>query len=319
MRVSPQSRELSASVTLNHRAFIQPLFVEEGLQAPRLLENMHGICADTRTSVLRQVERDMERGIHKFLVFPVPVKREAYPRDFSFTTGLLRELRRVFGSDIWMAADCCLCAYTHNGHCGITDASGLKIDNAASVGLLSAYALELAAAGADTIVPSDMMDGRIASIRQRLNENGMDHVSIMSYSSKFSSQWYGPFRDACHSSPAAGLLGDRRSYQLSPANPEDAVLCALRDEEEGADMLMVKPAGWYMDMLWRIKEQVNVPVAAYHVSGEYAALEYMAGLGLLKREAAHLELWTSLKRAGADIIISYAARDAKSWIDHQTY
>jgi porphobilinogen synthase len=141
----------------------------------------------------------------------------------------------------------------------------------------------------------------------------------MSYSAKFSSQWYGPFRDACHSSPANGLLRDRKTYQLSPANPEDAVLTSIRDAEEGADMLMVKPAGWYGDILLRIREQVSVPVAAYHVSGEYAALELMAQAGLVDRAAAHLELWTALRRAGADIIISYAAREAKAWIEQQRH
>jgi porphobilinogen synthase len=159
-----------------------------------------------------------------------------------------------------------------------------------------------------------MMDGRIAAIRSSLDVHGLDEVGIMSYSAKFSSQLYGPFRDACHSSPADGKIKDRKSYQLSPSNPEDAILSSIRDAEEGADILMVKPAGWYTDIILRIKEQVNQPLAAYHVSGEYAAIECLAEKGIVEREAAHLELWTALKRAGADIIISYASREAREWI-----
>jgi porphobilinogen synthase len=161
-----------------------------------------------------------------------------------------------------------------------------------------------------------MMDGRISAIRDSLDNGGLDEVGIMSYSAKFSSQLYGPFRDACHSSPAEGKIKDRKSYQLSPSNPEDAILSSIRDAEEGADILMVKPAGWYTDIILRIKEQVSQPLAAYHVSGEYAAIECLAEKGIVNREAAHLELWTALKRAGADIIISYAAREAREWIEH---
>jgi porphobilinogen synthase len=319
MRVSPQIRELSASVSLNHRQFLQPVFVDESLHGPRDLPNLNGVQAHTPDSLLRTVEDSVRQGISKFLLFPVPSAKQDIPTDFSFSLAVLDQLRRNFGDEIWLVADCCLCAYTANGHCGLTDATGGRIDNDRSVSLLTDYGLAMAQAGAHCIAPSDMMDGRIASIRKGLDENGLDQVSIMSYSAKFSSQWYGPFRDACHSSPASGLLRDRKTYQLSPANPEDAILSSVRDAEEGADMLMVKPAGWYGDILLRIREQVSVPVAAYHVSGEYAALELMAQAGLVDRAAAHLELWTALRRAGADIIISYAAREAKAWIEQQRH
>jgi porphobilinogen synthase len=161
-----------------------------------------------------------------------------------------------------------------------------------------------------------MMDGRIAAIRSKLDALGYEQVSIMSYAAKFSSQFYGPFRDACHSAPNSTGLQNRRSYQVSPYNPNDAIASALRDEKEGADILMVKPATLYTDIIAKIKQQTLKPVAAYHVSGEYAAIEALAEKGLLNREAAHLETWAALTRNGADIIISYASRHAKEWIGH---
>ncbi len=315
MRVSAQVRELAGSVSLSHKEFIQPLFAEEGLSQPHELENLAGVFSETTDSLLRRIENDLRSGISKFLLFPVPLGKQAHVNDFSFATGILQSVRSNFGNGVWVAADCCLCSYTTHGHCGVLDEKGSKIDNHASVDTLSRYALQLAQAGADCIAPSDMMDGRIAAIRNRLDDHGLDEVSIMSYSAKFSSQLYGPFRDACHSSPAEGIIRDRKSYQLSTANPEDAILSSLRDAEEGADILMVKPAGWYTDIILRIKEQSSQPLAAYHVSGEYAAIECLAEKGILNREAAHLELWTALRRAGADIIISYASREARKWIE----
>jgi porphobilinogen synthase len=314
MRVSTQVRELVGSVSLSHKEFIQPLFVEEGIREVKKLENMQSVFSETRDSLLKQIEDDLAAGVNKFLLFPVPAKKQSDLTDFSFATDILRDIKSNFGNDVWVAADCCLCSYTTHGHCGVLDKKGYKIDNQSSVDILSRYALQLGQAGASCIAPSDMMDGRIASIRSSLDNHGLDEVGIMSYSAKFSSQLYGPFRDACHSSPANGLIKDRKSYQLSPANPEDAILSSIRDAEEGADILMVKPAGWYTDIILRIKEQVSRPLAAYHVSGEYAAIECLAEKGIIDREAAHLELWTALKRAGADIIISYASRESRKWI-----
>jgi porphobilinogen synthase len=307
-------RELVGSVSLSHKEFIQPLFVEEGIREARKLENMQGVFSDSKDSLMKQIEDDLADGVSKFLLFPVPAKKQSELTDFSFATGILEEIKTNFGNDVWVAADCCLCSYTTHGHCGVLDQKGDKIDNQASVDILSLYALQLGQAGASCIAPSDMMDGRISAIRNRLDAHNLDEIGIMSYSAKFSSQLYGPFRDACHSSPADGKIKDRKSYQLSPANPEDAILSSIRDAEEGADILMVKPAGWYTDIILRIKEQVSRPLAAYHVSGEYAAIECLAEKGIVDREAAHLELWTALKRAGADIIISYASREAREWI-----
>lgn len=228
-------------------------------------------------------------------------------------------LREKFGNDIWLAADCCLCTYTQHGHCGVLNSDGTALLNNASVEKLSQYAVLLAQAGAHCIAPSDMTDGRIGAIRTRLDALGMDTVSIMSYSAKFSSQWYGPFRDACHSAPKHSTLSHRKSYQLSPFHPEEALACARRDDQEGADILMVKPATLYTDIISRIKQQTYKPVAAYHVSGEYAAIECLAAKGLLQRSEAHLEVWAALQRSGAQLIISYAATEAKNWIEKTAY
>ena len=314
MRISTQVRELVGSVSLSHKEFIQPLFVEEGIQQARNLDNLTGVFSDTRYSIMKQIESDLSSGVSKFLLFPVPAGKQVELNDFSFASGVLQDIKSNFGNDVWVAADCCLCSYTTHGHCGVLNHTGNKIDNQLSVDIISRYALQLAQAGASCIAPSDMMDGRISAIRNSLDSNGLDEVGIMSYSAKFSSQLYGPFRDACHSSPAEGKIKDRKSYQLSPSNPEDAILSSIRDAEEGADILMVKPAGWYTDIILRIKEQASQPLAAYHVSGEYAAIECLAVKGIVNRETAHLELWTALKRAGADMIISYAARESREWI-----
>jgi porphobilinogen synthase len=212
-----------------------------------------------------------------------------------------------------------LCSYTSHGHCGILNEDHSKLVNHKTVDVLSKYATQLAVAGADCIAPSDMTDGRIAAIRTSLDALNYDTVSIMSYSAKFSSQFYGPFRDACHSAPNTNGLKNRKTYQLSPLNMNDAIASSLRDEKEGADILMVKPAALYTDVIAKLKQQTLKPIAAYHVSGEYAAIEALAEKSLVNREAAHLEVWAALTRAGADIIISYAAKNAKQWIDKMEY
>ncbi|MBK5272131.1 MAG: porphobilinogen synthase, partial [Bacteroidia bacterium] len=229
------------------------------------------------------------------------------------------KIKMAFGDDVWIAPDLCLCSYTSHGHCGILNEDHSQMLNSKTVEVLSQYAALLANAGADCIAPSDMTDGRIAAIRSKLNALGFEDVSIMSYSAKFSSQFYGPFRDACHSAPNTTGLQNRKTYQLSPFNSNDAIASALRDVKEGADILMVKPAGLYTDIIYRLKQQTLKPIAAYHVSGEYAAIEAMVKQNLADREAAHIEIWAALARSGADIIISYAAKHAKDWIEKIQY
>ena len=319
LRTGSHIRELSASVRLSHRQFIQPLFVEEGLGTSRAVEGLNGVEVHTLNSLLQKVEENLQNGISKFLLFPVPARKQERPVDFSFAASAFKAIREQFGPDVWVAADCCLCSYTPHGHCGILNEAQTQLRNSATVDSLCRYAAALADAGADCIAPSDMTDGRIRAIRTTLDALGFETVSILSYSAKFSSQFYGPFRDACRSTPAAGGLQNRKTYQLSPMNGNDALACSLRDEQEGADMLMVKPAALYTDVIARLKQQTLLPVAAYHVSGEYAALEELVQKGWVNREAAHLEVWTALARAGADILISYAAKQAREWIEKLEY
>jgi len=319
LRADAHIRELTASVKLSHKSFIQPLFVDEAISEPRAVNGLTDVEVDTSSSVLTTIEQSIRSGATKFLLFPVPANKKETGFDFSFASSLLRSIKENFGSDVWIASDLCLCSYTTHGHCGILNDDHSKLVNHKTVDVLSKYAVQLAVAGADCIAPSDMTDGRIAAIRTSLDALNYDTVSIMSYSAKFSSQFYGPFRDACHSAPNTKGLKNRKTYQLSPSNMNDAIASSLRDEKEGADILMVKPAALYTDVIAKLKQETLKPVAAYHVSGEYAAIEALAEKCLVNREAAHLEVWTALARAGADIIISYAAKNAKDWIDKMEY
>jgi porphobilinogen synthase len=318
LRADTHIRELTASVKLSHKSFIQPLFVDEAIHSPREVNGLNGVHVNTVDSVLFNIEKDIKSGVTKFLLFPVPAnkkEKDAIGFDFSFAVNAIKKIREAFGEDVWIASDVCLCSYTSHGHCGILNEDHSRLQNNKTVEVLSHYSSLLANAGVDCIAPSDMTDGRIAAIRNQLNALGFETVSIMSYAAKFSSQFYGPFRDACHSAPNTNGLQNRKTYQISPFNVNDAIASALRDEKEGADILMVKPATLYSDIIARLKQQTLKPVAAYHVSGEYAAIEALAEKGLLNREAAHIETWAALQRSGADIIISYASAHAKEWID----
>jgi porphobilinogen synthase len=319
LRADAHIRELTASVKLSHKSFIQPLFVDEAITEPRAVNGLRDVEVDTASSVLTTIEQNIRTGATKFLLFPVPANKKEDNFDFKFATSVIKSIKENFDNDVWIASDLCLCSYTSHGHCGILNDNHSKLINHKTVDVLSKYATQLAIAGADCIAPSDMTDGRIAAIRTSLDALGYDTVSIMSYSAKFSSQFYGPFRDACHSAPNTNGLKNRKTYQLSPLNINDAIASSLRDEKEGADILMVKPAVLYTDVIAKLKQQTFKPIAAYHVSGEYAAIEALAEKDMVNREAAHLEVWTALTRAGADIIISYAAKNAKEWIDKMEY
>jgi porphobilinogen synthase len=319
LRASAHIRELTATVKLSYKSFIQPLFVDETIHEPREIKDLHGVTVDTIESIIDTMEADVKNGITKFLLFPVPAQKKEKDFDFTFVCNVIEKIKAVFGNTIWIAADVCLCSYTTHGHCGILNKDNSVLLNNETVHVLASYACTLANAGAECIAPSDMMDGRIAAIRNSLDEQGFDQVSIMSYAVKFSSQFYGPFRDACHSAPNTKGLQNRKTYQLSPTNMNDVLACAIRDEKEGADILMVKPAALYTDVIASIKSITTKTIAAYHVSGEYAAIELLAEKNLVDRASAHLEVWTALQRSGADIIISYAARNAKEWIENRIY
>jgi porphobilinogen synthase len=320
IRANVHVRELAATVQLHHRQFIQPLFLDEGISQQTSIATLHEINSDTLESLLKQIESDLQKGISKFLLFPVPVKKTENNFDYIFVTDAVHRIKKTFGNAVWIAADLCLCAYTSHGHCGILNAARDKVLNDASVKELANYALLLAQAGADCIAPSDMMDGRIAAIRNMLDNHQLDDVSIMSYSAKFSSQFYGPFRDACKSTPGINCnIHNRKSYQASPFNKNDAILSTLRDIDDGVDIVMVKPALPYLDVIHELSTQIQHPLAAYHVSGEYQSIELLAQQNIIERDKAHLEIWTALKRGGATIIISYAARHAKEWIEGMEY
>jgi len=258
---------------------------------------------------------DLKAGVRAFLLFGVPRARSLRQIDWSFTAAQIRALKARFGHDIWLATDVCLCSSTPHGHCGVLNPEGDHVDNDASVQELAAAALAYAQAGADCVAPSDMMDGRIAAIRATLDANGCERTVLMSYAVKFQSTLYGPFRVAAESAPqgdGAAKLKDRASYQLDPARPGDAWLCAERDVAEGADILMVKPGLPYLDLLRELSRAIRKPWAVYHVSGEYAALEALAAQGLAPRAALHREILTAFKRAGASMIITYGAREMRA-------
>jgi porphobilinogen synthase len=316
LRANPHIRELAATVKLSHKSFIQPLFVEENLVGSKTIS---GLRVDSKESVLKEIEDNLAHGISKFLLFPVPASKTNEKFDFSFVTSVIQAIKQKFKNDVWLAADVCLCSYTQHGHCGMLNTEQTQLLNNETVLALANYSYSLADAGVDCIAPSDMTDGRIDAIRKTLNTAGHDDVSIMSYSAKFSSQFYGPFRDAAHSAPQAPALKNRKTYQLSPFNLNDALASSLRDLAEGADILMVKPAAHYTDVISKLRGITQKPIAAYHVSGEYVAIESLVEKNLVNRAAAHLEVWAALQRGGADIIISYASKFAKEWIEKIEY
>jgi porphobilinogen synthase len=309
VRFNEHIRELCASVVLNHKKFIQPIFVKEVLACR--METMTNVFIENVESVIKQIELDIQGGISRFLLFPIPKTKDC---DFTFACSIISKIKERFGSSIWLACDVCLCSSLDTGHCGVLSSGGAYILNSESVDILEKMALEYAKAGADCIAPSDMMDSRVFAIRSILNRNGFDYIPIMSYSTKFSSAFYGPFRDTCGSSPVECSVKDRKSYQIDFRNVNDAIASSLRDADEGADILMVKPVMLYLDIVAKIKSEVILPIAGYHVSGEYVALELLARNGYAERHSLHLETWFAMVRAGCDVVISYAAREAKNWI-----
>jgi porphobilinogen synthase len=316
LRQDEHVRALTREIHVRLDQLIQPCFVAEGTGAAEPVPGLTAVMQETPDSLLRQTETDLRAGVNAFLLFGVPRARAARQIDWSFTAGQIRALKARFGKDIWLAADVCLCSSTPHGHCGVLNAEGDHLDNNASVQELMAAALAYAQAGADCVAPSDMMDGRIGAIRRALDANGLERTVLMSYAVKFQSSLYGPFRVAADSAPKTqSALRDRASYQLDPARPGDAWLCAERDVAEGADILMVKPGLPYLDLLRDLSRAIRKPWAVYHVSGEFAALEALAEKGLAPRAALHREVLTAFKRAGASMIITYGARQARELLD----
>jgi porphobilinogen synthase len=313
LRRTPSLRGLVRETSVGPADLVLPLFVTHraGVQEP--IGSMPGVMRHSIDHAVAEAREAEALGLPGVLLFGLPATKDAEGSGAWDDEGVIQLATRAIKEacpDLLVIADLCLCEYTDHGHCGLLRADG-SVDNDASVELLARTAASQARAGADVIAPSDMMDGRVGAIRDALDDEGFADVPILAYSAKFASAFYGPFREAADSTPA---FGDRRSYQMDPANGREALREVALDEAEGADMVMVKPALPYLDVLARVREATELPIAAYHVSGEYAMLEAAAAQGWLDRRAAALEALTAIKRAGADVIITYYAKDAARWL-----
>jgi len=306
LRGSQHLRDLCAETEFNRAQLIQPFFVVEALAEEEPIAGLRGNVRHNVASALKQIERDLADGVTQFLLFPVPAEKKEGDFDHQSTHKTISEIRRQFGGSLCLWVDTCLCSYTTHGHCAVM--TDRRLNLSATLDELANSAVAFAEAGADGISPSDMMDGRVARIRAALDEKGFDLVPIMSYSTKFASNFYGPFRNAADSAPQ---FGDRRHYQLDVRNRTDAINCSIRCAEEGADLLMVKPGMTSLDLIRPINQQTGRQVGAYQVSGEYAGLALLAEQGLIKFDEALLETWHVFKRAGAQYIITYGARYAQ--------
>ncbi len=317
LRTTAAIRDLVAEARLDSKMLVQPHFVVPGEGVSHPIDAMPGIDHQSVDRLLETVASDFDLGIRSVLIFGVPDEGEKSPdgsaasEDGNVVATAVAALKERFGAELTVMTDVCLCAYTDHGHCGLI-ADG-KIDNDSSLPHLAAMALSHARAGADIVAPSDMMDGRIAAIRDTLDEDGLVETAIMSYSVKYASAYYGPFREAAHSAPS---MGDRKSYQMDARNRREALIEAELDVEEGADILMVKPALAYLDVVSDLAENFPQPLAVYNVSGEYSMVKAAAEKGWIDERAIVLENWHAFRRAGADILITYHGRMAlrEGWL-----
>ena len=305
-------RSLVRETRLDLADFVMPLFVCPGEGVVRPIDGLAGIAQRSVDAVAEEAKTLVGLGVSSVLLFGIPEEKDeeasgAYDDD-GIVQRALRELRGAC-PELVLATDVCLCEYTSHGHCGVL--RGDEIDNDASLDLLARTAVSHAEAGADTVCPSDMMDGRVGAIRSALDDAGFEQIPIVSYAAKYASAFYGPFREAAESTPA---FGDRRGYQLDPANVREALRECELDVDEGADALIVKPALPYLDVLRAVRERFELPVGAYNVSGEYAMLKAAAQSGWLDERQAALESLTAIKRAGADFIVSYWAKELAEWL-----
>jgi porphobilinogen synthase len=286
---------------------IQPFFVCPGRDVKRPIGSMPGVAQLSVDQVVRAARETHAAGVPATILFGIPQRKDSSGSEAWNDQGEVQRAIREIKEHVpglAVITDVCMCEYTDHGHCGVV--AGNDVDNDATLELLSREALSHARAGADMVAPSDMMDGRVGAIRRTLDDNGFTHLPIMAYSAKFASAFYGPFREAAESAPQ---FGDRRSYQMDPPNGDEALREVALDLEEGADIVMVKPALAYLDLIWRVKEKFRVPVAAYNVSGEYAMIRAAGANGWIDEERAVLEVLTSIRRAGADLILTYFATE----------
>jgi len=309
-RLSPVLRDMLQETHLHTEDFIYPLFIRGGEKIKKEVSSMPGVFQMSIDTAIEECRELKSLGLRSIILFGIPDIKDSVGSDAMCEHGIIatavRELKRAH-PDIHIVTDLCFCEYTEHGHCGVLDPVLQTVDNDATLENLGAQAIVHAKAGADMIAPSGMMDGMITAIREALDSAGFSHIPIMSYSSKFASAYYGPFRDVAESAPS---FGDRRSYQMNPANRREALAESIEDEREGADILMVKPALAYLDIVREIRDASTLPLAVYNVSGEYSMLKAAAKAGVIDYERVMMETLLSFKRAGADIIISYHAKEA---------
>ncbi len=310
-RINPRLRELLTQTRLSTDDFIYPLFIKAGESGyKKEIASMPGVYQMSIDEAIRECETLKALGLYSIILFGIPDVKDSVGSDALCEHGIIAESIRAIKAahpDMFVVSDLCFCEYTDHGHCGILDLEHETVDNDATLKNLGKQAVVHARAGVDMIAPSGMMDGMITSIRTALDEAGYINLPIMSYSTKFASAYYGPFRDVAESAPS---FGDRRSYQMNPANRDEAILESLEDEKEGADILMVKPALAYMDIVRDIRNSSRLPLAVYNVSGEYAMLKHAGAAGLIDYDRVMMETLLGFKRAGADIIITYHAKEA---------
>jgi len=308
LRRSEALRKMVRETTLSPSDFIYPLFVIEGRGERRPVPSMPGIFNLSVDAAVEEAKAARAMGVPAVIVFGIPDRKDAEGSRAYATDGIVQRALRELKSavpELQLLADVCLCEYTDHGHCGVV-ARG-EVQNDATLPLLARMAVTCAQAGADIVAPSDMMDGRVGAIRRALDESGLAETPVLAYSAKYASGFYGPFREAAQSTPQ---FGDRRGYQMDPGNVREALKETALDIEEGADLVMVKPALAYLDVIARVKERFDVPVAAYNVSGEYSMLKAAARAGWVDGDRVMLEILTSIKRAGADLILTYHALEA---------
>ncbi|NEB79328.1 porphobilinogen synthase [Streptomyces sp. SID14478] len=311
LRTTPTMRRMVAETRLHPADLILPAFVREGIDSPVEISSMPGVFQHTRDSLKKAAVEAVEAGVSGIMLFGVPLdeKKDGAGTDGTDPDGILqvalRDVRAEVGDDLIVMSDLCLDEFTDHGHCGVLDGQG-RVDNDATLERYAEMAQVQADAGAHVVGPSGMMDGQIGVVRDALDQIGREDVAILAYTAKYSSAFYGPFREAVGSS----LRGDRKTYQQDPANSRESLRELALDLEEGADMVMVKPAGPYLDILAKVAESVDVPVAAYQISGEYAMVEAAAQRGWIERDRAIMETLTGIKRAGANMILTYWATEA---------
>ena len=312
LRRSQKIRGLVRENRLSAAGFVYPLFVCPGTRVRREISSMPGVFQLSADRIVEECREVESLGIPGVILFGLPEKKDAQGKSSLLADGVVQ--RAIEGIkraklDVVVITDVCLCEYTDHGHCGLVD--DREVVNDATLAILSEQALSHARAGADIVAPSDMMDGRVGAIRAKLDQSKFENVAIMAYSAKYCSGFYGPFREAADSAPQ---FGDRRSYQMDPTNAREALKEVRLDLEEGADIVMVKPALAYLDVLRRVREEVDVPVAAYNVSGEYSMVKAAAAKQWLEEKRIVLEILTGMQRAGADVILTYHAKDAARWL-----